>query len=202
MSGIPGYEPGIGLDLEEYFRKTQQEKVFNLLKCMKKYSLETFEHSVAVAELSGQMGQRLGYTEDDIVRLRAAGLLHDMGKLTIPLTLLCKKGELTKKEREQIQTHVLAGYTLLLPCISDVNILLAVRQHHERLDGTGYPDGISKGITDFAKIVMLADVYDGMTRQRTYRSESISEVLAKKIMEKDKAGYEGEYLRIFLKNIV
>lgn len=194
---------GIEKDMEQYFMKIQRNEVLlQMVKDMKRYSAETFEHSVAVAALSGKMGERLGYAEEDIVRLKVAGLLHDIGKLTIPLELLHKKGELTKKEREVMQTHVISGYSLLLPFISDVSILLAVRQHHERLDGTGYPDGISDGITEFAKVVMLADVYDGMTRQRTYRSKSISDSCAKRIMEKEKAGYDSRYLSVFLQSIV
>ena len=172
------------------------------MQCLKKYSAETFEHSLAVSGLSGKLGMKLGYESENIICLKAAGLLHDIGKLTIPLSVLHKKGTLMRKEKEVMQTHADAGYRLLLPYINDVRILLAVRQHHERLDGTGYPDNISSGITDFAKIVMLADVYDGMTRSRIYRSEEISVANAKRIMEEDRAGYEMNYLQVFLQKVI
>lgn len=203
MSKIFECRCAIEKEIEEYIKKTQhEEELYGLLEGLKRYSAETFEHSLAVAGLSGRLAEIIGLGKEDLVRLEVAGLFHDIGKLTIPLSVLHKKGTLTRKEKEIIQTHADAGYCLILPYINDVKVLLAVKQHHERLDGSGYPDNISGGITEFAKIVMLADVYDGMTRNRVYRSEKISAACAKRMMEKDHAGYEKEYLKIFLQNVV
>lgn len=203
MSKVFECRHAIGEDADEYIRKTQhEEKLYGLLEVLRKYSPESFGHSVAVAGLAGRLAEKLGLDKKNIVRIEVAGLFHDIGKLTIPLSILHKKGPLTRAEKELMQTHPDAGYKLLLPYINDVNVLLAVKQHHERMDGSGYPDNISRSIIEFAKIVMLADVYDGMTRKRVYRSEKISEACAKRMMEKDWPRYEGEYLQIFLQEVV
>ena len=203
MSKVFECKSEIDEEMGDYILKTgHAEEVYRLLECLKKYSIETYEHSLAVTHLSGDLGESLNYERKDVIRLKISGLLHDIGKITIPLSILHKKGVLLHKEKECMQTHADAGYRLLLPCINDVRVLLGVRQHHERLNGTGYPDKLSTGITEFAKIVMLADVYDGMTRKRVYRSEKISVANAKRIMEKEQSGYETSYLQMFLQNVV
>ena len=179
----------------------REETVYHMLERMKEYSPETFEHSYAVSKLAGRLGAVLGYCPEDIIRLNIAGMLHDIGKTVIPEEILHKKGTLTEKEWSVMKQHPDRGYKMLLPYIRDVDILLAVRQHHERLDGSGYPDGIGSGITEFARIIMIADVFDGMTRKRAYRAEGISEEKAKRIMCSEEYLYDKRCLQAFL-NVV
>lgn len=203
MSKVFECRCAIDKEVDEFIRRTgHEEELYGLLESMKRYSMETFEHSLAVADLSGCLAERMGLDSEDVIRLKMAGLYHDVGKLTIPLNVLHKEGILINGEWELMKKHADAGYRMLLPYVNDVKILLAVKQHHERLDGSGYPDSLSGGITEYAKIVMLADVYDGLTGNRAYRSKKISSRSAKRMMEKDRAGYEREYLQIFLDKVV
>lgn len=186
-----------GILEKKAFRKVQR-----LMKRLKEYSPETYEHSAAVSELAGRFGAVLGYPEADIVRLNLAGMLHDVGKLSVPLSVLHKRGCLDAAEWDLMKMHPEAGYKMILPYVNDVAVLLAVRQHHEHMDGSGYPDGISSGITEFAKIIVLADVYDGLTRKRSYRLDEISEVSARKIMLDEQRRYDKAYLDLFFTVVI
>ena len=201
MSKIFGIDTRIA-EQNGILEKNASAELYSLFKRLKEYSAETFEHSVAVSELSGRLGVELGYGLKDIARLNMAGMLHDIGKLSVPLQILHKQGELNEEEWHEMQKHPEAGYKMILPYVNDVAVLLAVRQHHEHLDGSGYPDGISGGITEFTKIITLADVYDGLTRKRSYRLSEISAASAKQIMFQEQARYDKEYLTLFFEYVV
>ena len=186
------------MEREVQFCNEREEITFQLLVKLKEYSPETFEHSYAVSKLAGRLGAELGYRPEDIIRLNIAGMLHDIGKIAIPEEILHKKGTLTESEWSVMKQHSDKGYRMLLPYVRDADILLAVRQHHERVDGSGYPDGIRQGITEFAKIIMIADVFDGMTRKRAYRTEGFSEEKAKQIMCSEDCLYDKRCLQAFL----
>ena len=179
-----------------------EQKVQNFLNQMKEYSPETYEHSIAVSNLAGRIGEVFGFHKEDIEKLRLAGALHDIGKLMIPLEILHKKGQLSAEEWSVMQMHVDAGYKMLLPFVMDADVLLAIRQHHERQDGSGYPDKISHGITRFAKIIMLVDVFDGMTRNRTYRTCNISIEEARRLMLEQKQRFDATYLHPFFNEVI
>lgn len=184
-------------------RRSGYQIVYQMLKRMKRYSPETFDHSFSVARMAGKLGAVLGYSPEDVCRLNLAGVLHDVGKLSIPLEILHKRGKLDETEWSIMQMHPEIGRKLLCPYISDDTLLLAVGQHHERLDGGGYPTGLAGGeISEFSKIVMLADVYDGLTRKRAYRTKMIDRADAKAIMYADKARYDQTYLQAFLDDVV
>ena len=100
-----------------------------------------------------------------------AGLLHDIGKLKIPTELLNKPGKYTDEEFAQVRLHTQYGYELLKPLPLDAHIKLAALSHHERCDGTGYPNGLTTNDIDpYARVVAIADVYDAMTTARSYRA--------------------------------
>ena len=193
--------------MSEIFRgivgiKDVNDAIYLMMKKLKEHSRETYEHSIAVSKLAGSLGAVLGYSPEDIIRLNIAGMLHDIGKLAVPATLLHKKGALDEQEWELMKRHPEAGYKMLLPYVNDVSVLLAVRQHHERTDGSGYPDGLSGEITEFAKIITLADVFDGLTRKRSYRKKEISAADARKIMFMEKGRYDREFLELFFNVII
>lgn len=130
----------------------------------------TAEHSVRVGRLAEELGAELGYNECDRLGLRIAGTLHDIGKIAIPNELLTKTGKLRVEEMDLVRTHVVRGYEILSSATWPWPIAEVALQHHERLDGTGYPYHLeSSEISDFAKIIAVADVVDAMSAARPYR---------------------------------
>lgn len=112
----------------------------------------------------------LKYSDEDLDVLTLAGLLHDIGKCKIPNAIILKKGKLTDAEYEVIKAHAQLGYDILKDQPLDERIKNAALMHHERYDGTGYPNHlVGKEIDDMAAIVAIADVYDAITSDRCYR---------------------------------
>ena len=131
----------------------------------------TFEHSVNVAVLSGVIGKWMGVKGQNLRDLIFAGLMHDIGKSQVPPEILNKPGKLLADEMEIMKRHTVQGYYLLkeVPRVPLV-ILWSVLQHHERMDGSGYPLHLrGSNIHEFARIIAVADVYDAMTSDRVYR---------------------------------
>lgn len=130
----------------------------------------TAGHSKSVARLAVGLGQRLGLARDDLDKLRLAGLLHDLGKLAIPRQVLYKRERLSPEEWALIVGHPTYGAWLLEMAQVDQEIVQAVQQHHERLDGSGYPAGLSSSdISLLAQFVAVADAYSAMVHERPYR---------------------------------
>ncbi|MDP4097924.1 HD-GYP domain-containing protein [Paenibacillus sp. P96] len=131
-----------------------------------------YQHSLTVCLYTLVLGKANGYTRQQLLELGIGSLLHDIGKTQLPSSILLKPGKLTREEYLEIQTHTLLGYRILKkePDISQLSALCAL-QHHERIDGTGYPNGlVNREIHDYAKWVSLADSYDAMTANRSYRA--------------------------------
>lgn len=132
----------------------------------------TFRHSINVAIVAGLMGKWLGLAENVLRELILAGLLHDIGKTQIPLSVLNKPGDLSFSEMGEMKKHPLLGYQLLqvreeIPQI----VKLWILQHHERLDGSGYPYAREGSQVSYhAQIIAVADIYDAMTSNRVYRN--------------------------------
>ena len=130
----------------------------------------TSKHQSGVSSLSRRIAHELDLTKDQIETVRIAGTLHDIGKLAIPVALLSKVGKLRKEEFELIKIHSVASEEILKDIKFPWPIAKIVRQHHERLDGSGYPDGLKDN--DFlleAKIIAVADVVESMMQSRAYR---------------------------------
>ncbi|HWI50932.1 MAG TPA: HD-GYP domain-containing protein [Symbiobacteriaceae bacterium] len=148
------------------------QSVTALTNAMSATHEQTARHSLRVAEISALMGQSLRLDEQRLFILRMGSLLHDIGKLAVPLEILDKPGRLTTDEYQTVKEHVQAGASILeafdysrIGAVQDI-----VRHHHERLDGSGYPDGLRSGeITLLARVVAVADVYDALTSNRAYR---------------------------------
>ena len=125
-------------------------------------------HSVRVSTMAAAMGQELGLSIREIEILQDAGELHDIGKIGVPKEVLNKPGKLTPEEFEQIKLHPVLGCTILAPLgLTEVSEI--TRWHHERMDGKGYPDGISD-YPLLVKITQLSDVWDALTSDRPYRA--------------------------------
>lgn len=144
----------------------------------------TYSHSLSTAIISMSIGIKLQWAKEDIVELGLAAILHDMGKAKIPLAILQKPGSLSPDEWALMTRHPQYGYAMLKRHggFND-KILGAVLQHHERLNGSGYPQRLhGKDINCLAKIVAIADVYDAMTSDRCYKNASSVHLAAEQVL--------------------
>lgn len=130
----------------------------------------TAGHQKRVMQLAVSIGRELEMNEDDLTGLRMAAMIHDIGKINVPGELLSKPGLLSSLERQLINTHAAAGYDILKELDLPWEVSLVVKQHHERCDGSGYPDGLKKDQIKFsARILAVADVVEAMASHRPYR---------------------------------
>jgi putative nucleotidyltransferase with HDIG domain len=130
----------------------------------------TADHQRRVAEISVAIARRMGLSESRVHGVETAALLHDLGKISVPLEILSCAAPLTEVEFGLVKEHVNTGYELLKPVPFLEPVAKTVRQHHERLDGSGYPDGIAGDeIITEARILAVADVAEAMTSARPYR---------------------------------
>jgi len=158
--------------------KEQTEKIHNTflnsitslafaLEARDKY---TSGHSQRVSKIALLICRRLGLGQDYVEKVTLAGLVHDIGKIGIKEAILMKTDHLTEEEYSHIMAHSVIGEHILRPAIDDQEILKIVRHHHERYNGSGYPDGLSRQqIPLGARILAVADIYDAMTSDRPYR---------------------------------
>ena len=130
----------------------------------------TAGHSRAVAIYCRDIALRMGLPRDDCDRAFLCGLVHDIGKVGLPPSLLGKEGPLTLEERRQMQEHSAIGERILREVDAYDDVATIVRHHHERIDGEGYPDGIrGDGIPFLSRVIAVADAYNAMTSHRPYR---------------------------------
>jgi len=140
------------------------------LSRLKSFDDYTLNHCLNVCVLALHLGAQLGILQDELLRLGLGAILHDLGKMRLPLELVQKRGALTLQEFEVMKTHSAHGASILLRCstIPDDCALVALN-HHERYDGSGYPRGLGGlGVGKFGLIAAIADVYDAMTSDRIY----------------------------------
>jgi len=132
----------------------------------------TYGHSKKVSQYAVVLSEALGLPQDRTATIRAAGLLHDIGKIAIPDSILNKAEALTKKEWKPVKAHPQLGVEILRHVIDLVNCLPAILHHHEHYDGQGYPSGLKgENIPLEARILAIADAYDAITSMRPYREQ-------------------------------
>jgi putative two-component system response regulator len=147
-------------------------------------------HCDRLSEYSDAMAVRLGLPHDHRVALRRAGVVHDIGKIGVPEHVLLKKGPLTAEEWAIMKEHPVIGERICSPLKSFRLVLPVIRHHHEKLDGTGYPDGLrGDEIPLTARILQITDVYDALTTERPYRAALSTEVALQMMREEAKRGW-------------
>lgn len=159
----------------------------------------TAGHSERVTTLAVAIGKALDLSTEDLERLYRGGLLHDIGKIGIPLGILDKPGWLTEEERAIIETHPGLGARILAPIGPLADVLAIVRHHHERWDGAGYPDRLSgRAIPRLARVLAVADVYDALTSSRPYREGMPHRRVVEIIREGRGTGFDPEVVDAFV----
>ena len=167
-------------------------------------SAETREHSMRVSELAFLISEKMGLSKTNINDIKTMGLIHDVGKIVIDLHILEKPGKLTEEEYKIIQQHPLSGSRMLNSSHEYSRLAVGVLHHHERVDGKGYPNGISGDqIPIESKIIAVADAFDAMTAQRPYRLTplSVEEAIAE-LRKYSGTQFDSEIVKVFAENYV
>jgi putative two-component system response regulator len=147
-------------------------------------------HCDRLSKYSLAVGEKLGLPEDLQVALRRGGLVHDIGKLAVPEGILLKPGPLTVEERKIMEQHTIAGERICAPLRSFRNVLPIIRHHHEKQDGSGYPDGLKgEQVPLTARILQVTDIYDALTTDRPYRKALSPEKAFAMMREEVKRGW-------------
>lgn len=177
-------------------------ELFDMIHQMHSLNDSIYAHCVNVALISRMIGRWLHLETHDLDVLTCCGLFHDIGKMSIQEEILNKPGKLTEEEFELIKSHPKMGYDMLRNQNVDSRIKQAAFMHHERYDGSGYPNGLSSEfLSDFAMIVAIADVYDAMTAARAYREPLCPFQVIEKFEQEGFQKYHTKYIYIFLHNI-
>ncbi|MEI7576649.1 MAG: HD domain-containing phosphohydrolase [Armatimonadota bacterium] len=156
--------------MEERNRATFLRTLESLATALEARDDYTRGHSQRVCDLSVMIGSKLGLLPDALEELRIGTILHDIGKIGVPDAILNKPGRLTDDEFHFMRSHPVIGYEICRPLMLSDGVLMIIRNHHEKLDGSGYPDGLKGGELPLSlRIVCVADAFDAMSSRRPYR---------------------------------
>lgn len=185
-----------------YYEKAQRlslQMVHALANTIDAKDSYTNGHSTRVAKYSMMIAKRMGYKKEAIRQIRYAALLHDIGKIGIPIGIINKPSKLTDEEYEIIKTHPTIGANILKEITEIPDISVGARYHHERYDGKGYPDQkTAQEIPEIARIIGVADAYDTMTSKRSYRDILPQEVVRKEIEKGMGSQFDPEIAKVML----
>lgn len=201
MIGATLFRFEIGEDLDaDYLKKLNLDTVTSLAEAVDKKDPYTGSHSKAVAQVSEHLAREMDLDAATVERVRLAGRLHDIGKIGVPDAVLRKTSRLSDEEFNLIRRHPTDGEAILSPLAYLADLLPAVRQHHERFDGTGYPEGLTGRATTLeARIIQVADTYHAMTSRRPYRDIQSLEFVRQEFMAHSGTQFDPEIVAVFLK---
>jgi putative nucleotidyltransferase with HDIG domain/diguanylate cyclase (GGDEF)-like protein len=162
-------------EMNENYEKT----LYSMVELIEQRDTYTAGHSKRVAYYSELIAKEMGFSEKEVLQLHQAGIVHDIGKIETPDSVLLNPKKLNEVEYKLIQEHVSVGFKLLKKIPMFEHLAEIVYQHHERYDGSGYPNGLSgEEITPLAHIMIVADAFDAMTTNRIYKArKSVAEAL-------------------------
>ncbi len=168
------------LQLKTYIDQQAEEVLYALARSIELKTPMMTGHSERLSDYTVQFGAHLGLTTDELELLRTGSLLHDIGKVAVPDHILLKPERLSPQEMRIMRRHPVVGEEICAPLKSFRHLLPLIRHHHERPDGSGYPDGlVGDSIPLSAQILQMADIFDALTTDRPYRKEmSVGDALA------------------------
>jgi putative nucleotidyltransferase with HDIG domain len=159
-------------------------------------------HSQRVARYALMIAEKMGFNREQLVMVEMSALLHDVGKVGINEETLLKPTRLTPLEKHEIESHAMRGYYILQGFTEIPEILNGVKSHHEKWDGSGYPDGLENGkIPLIGRILAVADAYDAMTSKRPYRKAFTKEKAIAELNKLSRIQFDEEIVSIFLQVI-
>jgi putative two-component system response regulator len=175
-----------------------------ILNALEARSRHTLDHSNRMAAYSGKLAIAAGLNEKIIAGIRVAGVLHDIGKISIPDEILLKPGQLTPEEYEVIKTHPVIGKKIVLPILNrNQDILDIIFHHHERFDGKGYPDGLAgKNIPLTARIAMIANSYAAMTMESCYKGIKSKEEAIAELKKESEKQFDPKLVNVFIDKVL
>lgn len=175
--------------------------VLQLMGELRDYDEDTYSHSVRVANYLEKFGETINLTVYEQEELYVGGLLHDIGKIFVPIHIIAKPGNLSNEEIAEIRTHPVRGYEYLqdLGILDDFpNVLDIVKYHHERINSSGYPDRLKgNNIPVYAQMAAIADSFDAMTVQRVYQKEKSTQEALEDLYGKAGSWYNVELVNNF-----
>jgi response regulator RpfG family c-di-GMP phosphodiesterase len=190
--------------LNNMIYETQREIIITLGEVVEKHFDETSNHVNRMSEMMYRFAKLVGYPHMEAEMIKVGSTLHDVGKIGIPDSILKKPGKLTPEEFKVIMKHTVIGHKILSR--SDLEIIKLASDialnHHEKYDGSGYPDGLSgENIPKLARMLAILDVFDAMTHQRVYK-DAAPELDALRYIE-DQSGrhFDPELVAVFIENL-
>lgn len=156
-------------------------------------------HCERLSHYSVELGKRMGLKDEDLIALRRGGIVHDIGKVAVPDAVLLKPSRLTREEMDIIRQHPVVGERICAPLNSFRLVLPIIRNHHEKMDGTGYPDGLQgSAIPLSARVLTVVDIFDALTTERPYK-KALSPGEALQVMEDEvkRGWWDPEIFQLF-----
>jgi putative two-component system response regulator len=187
------------LQLKSYIDQQAEAVVLSLARTIEARDSYTRGHCERLATSAVQLGLKVGLSNEQIEALHVAGTVHDVGKVAVPDSVLLKAGPLSPQETTIMRRHPVEGERICSPLKSLRRVLPIIRHHHERMDGSGYPDGLrGDAIPLAARILQIVDIYDALTTDRPYREAfSTSQALATLYNEAERGWLDSELVRVF-----
>jgi HD-GYP domain-containing protein (c-di-GMP phosphodiesterase class II) len=187
-------------DLYEKLERLFKSIIDSLVASLDARDEYTKGHSERVRLYSTEIARELGFGKNELSRLQLSAILHDIGKIGVPDSILNKPGNLLPEEYEIIKRHPVIGYEILKYVEDFEDVREGVKYHHERFDGSGYPEGLKGNeIPTFARIIAIADAFDAMTSNRPYRKALPFEVALNEISKGKGTQFDPEIVDAFLK---
>lgn len=182
---------------------TTEKIMNNLLKSIKAYDEYTYTHSIQVGNLRREIARNLNLSEKQVQEVYLAGVLHDVGKLHVPISITNKKGFFTPDERMVMLGHAAAGFNILnsTNAFGDA-VCKAVLYHHENIDGSGYMGLFDEDIPLYAKILRIADTYEAITHDRPYKTRQTARQAVNIIEEELNICYDVDVYEAFMKVVL
>ena len=189
----------VATERADQLMKLTEEMVQTLAKTIDAKDKYTNGHSFRVSEYAVKLARRLGRSDEELRSLEREALLHDIGKIGVPDAVLNKPGKLTEEEFEAIKDHAVVGKTILGGIEDMGSAAEAAAYHHERYDGTGYPEGLKgKDIPAHARIISIADAFDAMRSDRVYRKGMDDDTIRRELVNGSGTQFDPDYLTVFL----